>query len=312
MEVVPFIQKFLSLPVLNRHHNGKVNVFVSIIPRNKGGGSNTFAYNFKKWLLKNSNKYNWIYNINKSDKAVIIADRIDVKKIIMAKDKGCFIIHRIDEHVVENENEFFRLKHASIKRINSFADATVYQSRFVFENMHSFLDYPQKYEIIHNGADPAEFFPTEKSGEYIGHVTWGVGDKKRLDILYDTIKKHREERFLLVGNHFKSKYPFRSLPNVTYSGPVNRKRLQILLRQMKFLFFPSENDPCPNTVIESILTGVPVCFHPIGGTKELVKDCGLPISEWKTMIKDYSFFRDKCLLRTDLHFDTVFKKYMDL
>ena len=303
-------RKFLA--IFNKRHKKKTNVFISIFPQNKGGGSNTFSYNFKKWLLKNRDRHHLVYNIFKADRAIIIADKIDIRILKRAKSRGCFIIHRLDEHIEPDEDEYRRKKHAYIKELNHFADVTVYQSNFVFENMHPFLGLPQRYETIHNGADPKEFFPAGETGEFIGHITWGVGDKKRLDILYKTILENPGEKFLLAGNHSESSYNFASLPNVTYIGTVRRERMPFYIHKMKFLFFPSENDPCPNTVIECILAGVPVCYNHIGGTKELVKDCGLPLDEFQRMLEDFRSFRQRCLSRRDLHFDSVARRYMTL
>ncbi len=312
MEVTRLIQELRTLSILNRYQKNKTNVFVSIYPANKGGGSNTFAYNIKKWLANNKAKYNQVYNIYKADKAIIIADKIDIKVLEKAKSRGCLIIHRLDEHVEPDEDKHRKKKHAFIKELNNFADVTVYQSNFVFENMHPFLEYPERFEIILNGANPNEFYPCEKPGEYIGHVTWGVGDKKRLDIVYNAILENPDERFLLIGNHADSRFDFTSFHNVCSVGSIKRTVMRTYLNKMKFLFFPSENDPCPNTVIESILSGLPVCYNPLGGTKEIVQDCGLPINEFKTMTNDYMLFRQKCLLRNDLYFDSVAQKYMEL
>jgi glycosyltransferase involved in cell wall biosynthesis len=306
------IQYLRSIPIFNRYQKGKTNIFISIYPQNKGGGSNTFSFNLKKWLLKNKDKYHLVHNIFKADKAIVIADKIDIRTIEKAKEKGCFIIHRLDEYVEPDEDEFRRKKHSYIKELNRFADVTVYQSNFVFENMHPFLDYPEKYEIIHNGADPKEFYPNEKPGEFIGHITWGVGDKKRLDILYETIKQNPDEKFLLIGNHNKSRYNFTSLPHVTYAGQVTRRDILHYLHQMKFLFFPSEKDPCPNTAVESIMAGVPVCYNLIGGTKEIVKDCGEPIERFEYLLNHREEYRQKCFHRKDLYIDDVIKKYLSI
>ena len=81
---------------------------------------------------------------------------------------------------------------------------------------------------------------------------------------------------------------------------------------MKFLFFPSERDPCPNTVIEAMLAGLPVCYNKIGGTVELVRDCGVPLNEYKKLIDNYSSYRQKVLARNDLDFNHVAKKYLAL
>ncbi|MCP4264275.1 MAG: glycosyltransferase family 4 protein [Candidatus Brocadiaceae bacterium] len=312
MEIAHIINKLSTLSIFNRKIKDRVNVFISIIPSSKGGGSNTFAYSFKKWLLNNKDRYNLVYNIQKADKAIVIADKMDVNSLEKARCRECFIIHRLDEHVESNEDDYRKKKHSHIKELNAFADVTVYQSRFVFNNMHPFLGFPERYEIILNGADTVDFYPADKPGEYIGHATWGVGDKKRMDIVYDTIKKYTNEQFLLIGNHSRSGFDFSSLTNVRCIGQVKRQEMLSFLHQMKFLFFPSENDPCPNTVIESIQSGIPVCYNPIGGTKEVVQDCGLPISDFEIMLKNYLSLRQKCLSRQDLNFNTVADKYMDL
>ncbi|MBI4839355.1 MAG: glycosyltransferase family 4 protein [Nitrospirae bacterium] len=312
VEVRALIRNLRTLLIFNRRRRDRTNIFISISPRKRGGGANTFSYNFQKWLKENNAAYHTVHNILKSDKAIIIADKADIKTIEKAKTQGCFIIHRLDEHVENSEDEYRRKKHAYIKELNHYADITVYQSNFVFENMHPYLNFPQRHAIILNGADPGEFYPGKEIGEFIGHITWGVGDKKRLDILYKTILGNPREKFLLIGNHSESKYNFASLPNVHYAGVLERGRLLSDIHKMKFLFFPSENDPCPNTAVEAILAGVPVCFNPVGGTKEIVKDCGLPLSEFGAMLSGFRIYRERCFDRKDLHFDSAARKYMAL
>ena len=81
---------------------------------------------------------------------------------------------------------------------------------------------------------------------------------------------------------------------------------------MKCLFFPSERDPCPNTVVEAILSGIPVCYNIQGGTKEIVKDCGLPLEQFDDLLEQCSSFHEKCAKRQDLYFDSVAEKYLEL
>ena len=306
------IQNLRTFSLFNIRRKDKTNIFISISPRKRGGGSNTFSYNFQKWLKENNAAYHIVHNILKSDKAIIIADKAEIKTIEKAKMQGCFIIHRLDEHVEEKEDDYRRKKHAYIKELNHYADVTVYQSNFVFKNMHPYLDSPKRYAIILNGADPGKFYPGKEIGEFIGHITWGVGDKKRLDILYKVILENPQERFLLIGNHSESKYNFASLPNVQYAGVVERGRLLSYIHKMKFLFFPSENDPCPNTAVEAILSGVPVCYNQRGGTVEIVRDCGLPIEQFDNFLNMIPELRRNCAKRSDLYFEGVAKKYLNL
>ncbi len=243
--------------------------------------------------------------------AIVIADKIEDEKLRKIKN-NCFIIHRLDEHVEIGETGYRKQKHEKIRELNKLADITVYQSKFVFDNMHTYLGKPAKYVIIHNGGSTDEFFPNEKCGKFIGHVTWGVGDKKRLDILYDIIKSNSHLDFLLVGRQAESKYNFSNLINAKCIGPVNRSELLNYYHQMKFLIFPSENDPCPNTVIEAMLAGLPVCYNKKGGTVELVRDCGVPIERFSYIVDNIPKYRERVLNRSDLDFASVADKYLDL
>ena len=203
--------------------------------------------------------------------AIVIAHKVDEESLSRAKSNGCFIIHRLDEHVEEREESNRRRKHELIKQINQLADVTVYQSEFVFRNMHPYLSCPENNKIILNGGNQAEFYPAEAPGSYIGHVTWGIGQKKRLDLLYSFARQYVNQQFLLVGNQENSEYDFKNMPNVRCVGPVRRNRLLKYLHRMRWIYFPSENDPCPNTVVEGLLAGLPVCYNNKGGTKELVQ-----------------------------------------
>lgn len=287
-----------------------MKLFISLRPKIAGGGANAFAYNFVKWVKKNNKKYKAVRNILCADKAIIIADKADIDNVQKAKNKGCFVIHRLDEYFEQVESEYRRRKHQKIIELNILADVTVYQSNFVFNNVHSYLK-TNRYEIILNGADPELFYPAPESGEYIGHVSWGVDTKKRLDLLYKFIRKNPDQKFLLIGRHKESSYNF-NMSNVILKGVVKRKKLPRYYRMMKMLYFPSENDPCPNTVIEAILSGVPICYNPAGGTIELVKNCGEPLDNVKVLLEDLADYRSRCSARKDLYFDQVFERYLNV
>ena len=93
---------------------------------------------------------------------------------------------------------------------------------------------------------------------------------------------------------------------------ISKTKLSDCHKQMKCLFFPSERDPCPNTVVEAILSGVPVCYNSNGGTKEIVKDCGLPLEKFDDLLEKCNTFHEKCSKRHDLSFESVAKKYLNL
>jgi hypothetical protein len=290
--------------------DSRIRVYISLVPKRRGGGANTFANNFINWL-KDSKDYIFTRNILRANKAIIIANKADIELVKKAKDKGCFIIHRLDEYFEKNESEYRRIKHQKIIELNKYADVTVYQSQFVYNNVHSYLRN-NRWAIIVNGADNKLFFPAANAGEYIGHVSWSPDARKRFDILYRLIENYPQEKFLLIGRHKKTDFCFGKFKNVTLVGEVNRRQILRYYHKMKILFLPSEKDPCPNTAVEAILSGVPVCYNPDAGTREIVKDCGVPLDEFEYLLNNTTVFRQRCLLRKDLYFDTVAKKYMML
>ncbi|MBF0290228.1 MAG: glycosyltransferase family 4 protein [SAR324 cluster bacterium] len=289
----------------------KENLFISIKPHDgvKGGGSNTFAWNFCRYLAKKGIPVtNHLWN---ASKAIIIAHNANLTTLKLAKLKGCFIIHRLDEEFREDEPPVVKKRHNKIVQINKLADQTVFQSEFVKNNVWPYLN-SQNWNIIINGADPTIFKYQKSKGEYIGHITNSIGDKKRLDLLEQAIQKYPDKQFMLVGNHNKSSIDFSQYRNAIIIGPVNKTELFQYHQQMKCLYFPSERDPCPNTVVEAILSGLPICYNEHGGTKEIVKNCGLPLDQFEELLNQLPVFQERCAHRQDLYFDSVAEKYLDL
>lgn len=286
-----------------------MNLYVSLKASWWGGGANTFSGNLTRWAKHAGLRVE--RKITHADLAIIIADHAQEEALREARKQGVFIIHRLDEHFEPDEDAYRRQKHSHIQRLNQHCDVTVFQSEFVKQNVLPHL-HSKRHAVILNGGDPACFRPAEEPGALIGHVTWGVGDKKRLDLLEKAIREHPNEHFLLVGNHAKSKIDFRRFPNVRLVGRTWRWMMPWLYRKMKALYFPSENDPCPNTAIEAILSGVPVIYNPLGGTQEVVRDCGLPLEQSEDLLRQIDSFRERCRQRRDLHFDQVALKYFAL
>ena len=297
------------LNFFTRKNKGVINVYISLSPEDKGGGANSFAHNFVCWLKARPGRYIATGDIARADKAVVIADKADMARLEKAKKAGVFIIHRLDEYFEEGESEFRKAKHKKIMDINKFSDITVYQSQFVCDNVQPYLQ-AKRFEVIINGADPKLFYPSGDVGQYIGHVSWSADERKRYDLLCELIRAYPNEKFLLVGNHAKTKYSFERFPNATLIGSVTRNDMIRYYHKMTVLYLPSENDPCPNTAVEAVMAGVPVCYNPNAGTKEIVKDCGLPLDNFEELLKNFMAIRQKCLMRKDLYFDVVAERYM--
>ena len=159
-----------------------MRVHVSINAESKGGGSNTFAALFSRYIKESAHQE--VSDMATADLAVVIAHRADEGLLVDAKARGCVILHRLDEYFEQDESAARREKHEKIRALNRLADVTIYQSEFVFENVHPFLN-PSRYEIVRNGGDPQRFKPGRRPGSLIGHVSWGIDTKKRLDVVHE-------------------------------------------------------------------------------------------------------------------------------
>lgn len=284
-----------------------MKLYISKSLENMGGGGNTFARNFARWLRGRPIKL--VRRLEEADRAIILAHQSDPNELGKARNAGTRIVHRLDEDFDQNDSPHRVLKHAKILELNKLADVTVFQSVFCKENIYPHLQ-PKNYQVIYNGADRHLFKAGKRPGTAIGHVTWSAGAKKRLDLLYEFISKNPQERFLLVGRHASSPYPFARLPNVELLGSQPHFRLPAIYRKMKMLLMPSERDPCPNVVVEAISCGVPVCYNPSGGVPELVKDCGVELGRFDVIVGNLNVYRHRCLKRHDLDFNRAARLYL--
>lgn len=286
-----------------------IRVFLSRRPDRYGGGSNTFAINFFKYARQYGMQM--VERLSEAQAAIIIAGRgVTVDELRVASEQGCFIVHRIDEHFGAFDDPERQRKHEKIAALNRFASVTVYQSEFVRRTAQPYLN-AKEWRVVYNGADPERFYISRRPGKQIGHVCWSLLEKKGLAEVDKQIRERRDESFRLVGIHARAEevgLKF-DLPNVLIRGERSHSKMYQEYRKMKVLFFPSRLDPCPNTVIEAIMSGVPVCYHDSGGTPELVRDCGEPLELFDTLLNDLPMYRERCEARSDLEFSSVIEQY---
>ncbi len=272
----------------------------------RGGGSRSFARVLADWLPR----YGFEVTSDPAeacDVLLVFAHLADFRTLKRQKARGVKLLHRIDERLEPHESRFRRKKHEFIARLNTLVDVTVFQSRFAKENMSPILSCPRS-RVIHNGVDPTVFgadgptLPLEGTPRVL-HVSWSVGESKRLDRIGELLDAlPREARVYLVGRQAEAEVPFLSDPRVRVLGVKDREEVASLMRGSDLLFFPSEFDPCPNTVIEAMACGLPVLYHPSGGTVELVGDAGVPFSgaleaDVSRLLRDRPALRERCLAR---------------
>lgn len=248
-----------------------------------GGGSMSFARVLAEWLPRYGIEATFDLS-DRCDCILVFAHHASPRVLGRQKRRGAKILHRIDERRDPGETGFRRKKHATIARLNELADVTIFQSRFVQENMGPICSAPRAV-VIHNGVDRRIFNPDGPVAELEGsprilHVSWSVGSSKRLDRIGELLTAvEPRAQVYLVGRHAEAGLPFLGHPRVRLLGTKSREEVAALMRACDFLFFPSEFEPCPNTVVEAMTCGLPVLYHASGGTPELAGDAGVPLSE---------------------------------
>jgi len=187
------------------------------------------------------------------------------------------------------------------------ADAAVFQSEHcknIFDSMEVYC--PQLDTSILNGANSANFYPakhaeTEKLPENITITSnsWSRDTSKG----FATIAKFAEMNNIAIQHIGRWSATIPS-GNIKLLGEKQELEIGKILRSSHFLLFPSENDACPNIVIEALASGIPVLYHNSGGTPELCGygKYGIPLPK---NLEDFSQFIEKakkqhCELRRNI------------
>jgi len=189
------------------------------------------------------------------------------------------------------------------------ADSIIFQSRFSKECFDKFhVAYPDNYFIINNCADSDIFYPVNSTIDFSRKIifisnSWSTNPKKG----FETISL-----FSMLENSVVfhiGRWPYDIDPrNVKILGEMNELKIAETLRKGHFFLCPSEYEACPNTVVESLASGLPVLYHNSGGTPELCQNerFGMPfpssslntniLNEFtETAFEKYDFMRQNIL-----------------
>lgn len=188
----------------------------------------------------------------------------------------------------------------------SYADGIVFQSEYSNRCFKKHLDLcPTHIEIIQNGADQTLFYPQNISLDAMDHVklvssSWSVNSNKGFNLI-SAFSKLNNVSVSHIGRWPKET----AIENVKLLGSMEEEQIAAELRQHHFLLFPSKNEACSNTVIEALSSGLPVLYHPSGGTSEQCKreQFGMPIPDCSSII-------DMMVLREFI--DQAIENYADL
>lgn len=161
-------------------------------------------------------------------------------------------------------------------QVNLLADLTVFQSHYARYGVRDkYRVIPQDGPVIYNPVDVDLFRPVDSPPKHrrprVVNAAFSMNPKKgarSLDFLADS---HPDIDFVLCGRYDS----IGEHPNVRQMGFLDRADLADVLRTCDVFLSLTENDSCPNVVLEALASGLPLLYRRSGGVPELVGQCGV-------------------------------------
>lgn len=193
----------------------------------------------------------------------------------------------------QQENERMARAHAA-------ADYVFYQSEFCRDCAARFLGArPGRSEILYNGVDTSRFMPgagKRRDGPFRFLVTGKIGASTahRLMSSIEGLAAARNgglDVTLTVAGYVKSGVldaarkktaALRISDFVNFTGTYAHANAPAIYQDADAYLMAKHNDPCPNSVLEALASGLPVLYSASGGVPELVGQdagIGLPIEQ---------------------------------
>jgi glycosyltransferase involved in cell wall biosynthesis len=192
----------------------------------------------------------------------------------------CRLVHRVDGPIGTYRGYDDGTDRRILALNQSFATATVVQSRYSLEK-HAELGLELRDPVvIPNAPDQRIFFPPAVreplDGRRVRVIASSWSDNPRKGAAtFEWLDRHLDtDRFELtfVGRSAVQLERGRTLP------AVPSEQLAELLRSQDLYLAASLDDPCSNALLEALACGLPPAFAVSGGHPELVGDGGLPFA----------------------------------
>jgi glycosyltransferase involved in cell wall biosynthesis len=225
----------------------------------------------------------------------------------IAKQRGVPIVH--------NQNGVFysawysgdwQAQNQRMARSYHAADWVFYQSEFCRRAANHFLGKRSgPGEILYNAVDTTRFSPEAHrerrvNGRWNFLVTGKIANHLyyRLESTIAGVHVARRQGLdanLVIAGWVESEARSRAEAfakelgagaAVTFTGPYTQREAPEIYRRADAYVMTKHNDPCPNTVLEALATGLPVLYSDTGGVPELVgEDAGIALGceqGWET------------------------------
>jgi glycosyltransferase involved in cell wall biosynthesis len=189
---------------------------------------------------------------------------------------GVRMVHRVDGPIGAYRG-FDDGTDRRIVEINRLADVTIVQSRYSLDKHRELGLELHAPVLIPNTADPKIFHPPPVHPALGGRplkviaTSWSANPRKGIDVLQwlDDNLDFDSVQITFAGNMPAA---FRRIRTI---GPLPSEPIAELLRAHDVFLAPSLDDPCSNSLIEGLASGLPAAFRRSGGHPELVGEGGI-------------------------------------
>jgi len=196
------------------------------------------------------------------------------------------------------------------RRINTLANITIHQSgysRYITSVKNPIVR--DDGHIIYNPVDTDLFNPDGEKLSFSGSIriafcSFSLNPKKGFADVLKVAQNNSDWTFVIAGRVPESVLP----DNMIFLGQLSRSDLSKMMRSCHFFVFFSENEACPNVILEAMASGLPVLYKDSGGTPELVGDAGMGVNVStfrmgvETLWENHKEFRMKARTRAEEFF----------
>jgi len=255
---------------------GNLSIFHDFVPPPAGGGHQFLRALKREWERKGLRVE--VNTFSKTTQACLLNSfNFDADRFRYLRRSGCRIIHRVDGPLAIYRGTDDGTDRAIANWNQEFANGTIMQSQFSLQ-AHQQLAFPFRDPVvIPNAADPEIFFPPECPAAHRGRklrilsASWSDNRNKGADV-YEWLDRNLD--FNRVEYTFVGRLPS-AMKQIRVLPPMPSPQLAALLREQDVYLTASRNDPCSNSLIEALSSGLPAVYLQSGGHPELVGAAGL-------------------------------------
>ena len=242
------------------------------------GGMYSFIHNFTNYLESHSIPYTDDIN---EQYAILFVNSFMVDYGLIKHVKQRLGQVKVVQRVDGSARDYGRTDDADDRqaRVNMLADITIFQSNYgKYSTTQKFKVITQDGPVIYNPVDTNLFSPDGEKLDFpyrvkVCHVTFSTNPKKGIREVYEVAQANPDIDFILCGRY----EDLPQIPNIHFLGHLGREELARVMRSCTLLMFFSENEACPNVVLEALASGLPILYKDSGATSEVVGKCGLKV-----------------------------------